>query len=127
MVATDLLWLKQNNKYYRKIKIDNDALKLLPEDGQLTDLTTMMMKMRIDDDDRSTAKGQEDNTFTSFFQFLILKIIRNSVEEQQSTMSWPRVSKVPINEFRTEGYIFLHFKHCFPQVVEISQLHDSEK
>ena len=58
VVVNALLWLKQNNKYYRKIIIENDALKLLPEDGQLTHLTTVMMKMRIDDDDQSTAKGQ---------------------------------------------------------------------
>ena len=29
-------------------------------------------------------------------------------------MSWPRVSKVPINEFRTEGYIFFAFQTLFP-------------
>ena len=54
--------VKAKQKILQKNK--NNALKLLPEDGQLTHLTTVMMKMRIDDDDQSTAKGQEENTFT---------------------------------------------------------------
>ena len=71
MVVNALLWLKQNNKYYRKIKIGNDALKLLPEDGQLTNLTT---EMRIGVDDQSTAKGQEENTSTSVVPILDSKL-----------------------------------------------------
>ena len=81
MVVNALLWLKQNNKYYRKIKIGNDALKLLPEDGQLTNLTTVMMKMRIDVDDQSTAKGQEENTSTSVVPILDSKLTENDISE----------------------------------------------
>jgi hypothetical protein len=29
------MWLKQNNKYYRSIEIDDIALQQLPEDGNL--------------------------------------------------------------------------------------------
>ena len=34
-----LLWLKQHNKYYRRIDIDYNALNDLPEDGNLPDLS----------------------------------------------------------------------------------------
>ena len=39
VVLKALLWLKQHNKYYRKIDIDYNALNDLPEDGNLPDLS----------------------------------------------------------------------------------------
>ena len=46
--------------------------------------------------------------------------IRQSVQEQQSnlpsTVAWPPAGETPINEFRTEGYIFCAFPTLFPTV-----------
>ena len=39
VVLKALLWLKQHNKYNRKIEIDYNALNDLPEDGNLPDLS----------------------------------------------------------------------------------------
>ena len=39
VVLNALLWLKQHNKYYRKVDIDYNALNELPEDGNLSDIS----------------------------------------------------------------------------------------
>ena len=51
MVLRALQWLKKHNKYYQKIKIDCRALSLLPDDGNLTGLCEVMMKMGIGDEE----------------------------------------------------------------------------
>lgn len=37
-VLDDIVWLRQNNPYYRNVAVDNAALQALPESGQLTGL-----------------------------------------------------------------------------------------
>ncbi|MGJ8945966.1 DUF6570 domain-containing protein, partial [Salmonella enterica subsp. enterica serovar Kentucky] len=36
-----LQWLKRNNRYYQDITLDESALAQLPEDGDLSELTTI--------------------------------------------------------------------------------------
>ena len=38
-----LRWLIQNNKYYRSVTIDSDALALLPEDGDISGLCAVTL------------------------------------------------------------------------------------
>ncbi len=57
VVLRALQWLKTNNIYYKDVKIDMDKLRQLPEDGDLTGLSTVMMEMSINED---TTTEQED-------------------------------------------------------------------
>ena len=44
-----LQWLLANNIYYRNVRIDPDAIAVLPEDGDLTGLHSMTLESSDDD------------------------------------------------------------------------------
>ena len=54
IVLRALQWLLANNIYYRNIRIDPDALALLPEDGDLTGLRSVT----VETDDQETRPPQ---------------------------------------------------------------------
>ena len=56
IVLRALQWLLANNIYYRNIRIDPDALALLPEDGDLTGLRSVT----VETDDQETPPAQND-------------------------------------------------------------------
>ncbi len=120
VVLRALQWLKTNNIYYKDVKIDMDKQRQLPEDGDLTGLSTVMMEMSINED---TTTEQEDphaaNLTTSFIPITNQKLkgtekekIRKSVENRH--LPWPSSSDVPLNEFTTEGYMSCAFPTLFP-------------
>ena len=45
VVLRALQWLLTNNIYYCNVRIDSDALALLPEDGNLTGLCSMTLEV----------------------------------------------------------------------------------
>ena len=112
-----LEWLKQNNKYYHDINLDESALTQLPEDGNLNGLS--MIVMSLDDDDHvNDSAPLDDDTFMSgtFVPMVPRKeteqnVIRQSISSRQHTnethgiVQWPQVANIPINEFKTEGYM----------------------
>ena len=124
VVQRALQWLKRN-KYYRNIDIDVSVLSQLPEDGDLTD------KCGVGIED--TAEKQEDEELPSedtdpadvatFIPVVARKMtekdtIRKSVHHRQPTedqvVPWPENGSVPIDEFKTEGYISCAFPTLFP-------------
>ncbi len=120
VVLRALQWLKTNNIYYKDVKIDMDKQRQLPEDGDLTGLSTVMMEMSINED---TTTEQEDphaaNLTTSFIPITNQKLkgtekekIRKSVENRH--LPWSSSSDVPLNEFTTEGYMSCAFPTLFP-------------
>ena len=59
-----LEWLKQINKYYRDINLDESALTQLPKDGNQNGLS--MIVMSLDDDDHvNDSAPLDDDTFMS--------------------------------------------------------------
>ena len=128
IVLRALQWLLANNIYYRNIRIDPDALALLPEDGDLTGLHSVT----VENDDQETPPAQndpsDDHIATSFVpnslnpRMTEQETIRKSVQERQShhpaetppTVMWPPSGGTPINEFKTEGYISCAFPTLFP-------------
>ena len=123
-----LQWLLANNVYYRNIRIDPNALALLPEDGDLTGLRSVT----VENDDQETPPAQNDahdaHIATSFVpnnlnpRMTEQETIRKSVEERQSlqpaetppVVMWPPSGGTPINEFKTEGYMSCAFPTLFP-------------
>ena len=51
VVLCALQWLLANNIYYRNVRIDSDAIALLPEDGDLTGLCSMTMESSADEEE----------------------------------------------------------------------------
>jgi len=53
VVLHALQWLLAKNIYYRNVRIDSDALALLPEDGDLTGLCSTTLELSDDDQELS--------------------------------------------------------------------------
>ena len=134
-VLSALQWLQVNNVYYHNLTIDHDSLALLPEDGDISGLTSVTFECisgETSQDPSSTA--DEDlydahlaTTFVPIFrsQRTEQETIRQSVQKRQSdhlptvppTVMWPAAGATSINEFNTEGYTGkTHRTDGFPQV-----------
>ena len=129
VVLRALQWLLANKKYYRSVRIDPDALALLPEDGDLTGLRSVTLETTDDPEPPSTQDEDPYDTHlsASFVPSTAQRMteqetIRQSVQARQShlqpvappTVSWPPSDSTPINEFNTEGYITCAFPTLFP-------------
>ena len=116
-----------NNIYYRNVRIDSDALALLPEDGDLTGLCSMTLESS--DDDQELSPPQDVDPYDAHLARTFVpstaqrlteqETIRQSINEQQPhqahpTAPWPASSGTPINKFNTEGYISCAFPTLFP-------------
>ena len=51
VVLCALQWLLGNNIYYLNVRIDSDALALLPEDGNLADLCCITLESSADEEE----------------------------------------------------------------------------
>ena len=56
VVLHALQWLLANNRYYVNVRINLDALALLPEDGNLTGLHSVTLDSTIDDPESLSAQ-----------------------------------------------------------------------
>ena len=131
-VRRALQWLVVNNKYYRNICIDPDALAMLPEDGDLSGLNSITLNSNDEDTGSFAAPDQDEDPYetnlsSSFVpsttqQMTEQETVKQSVQDRQSnqqpvspsTESWPPCGSTPINEFNTEGYISRAFPTLFP-------------
>ena len=126
-----LQWLLDNNKYYRNIHINHDALAMLPEDGDLTGLLTVSLNSNADTD-TTPAQDEDVDPHSTYLSGSFIpsatqrrteqETVRQSVQQRQShqqpvappTVSWPPTGSTPINEFNTEGYMSCAFPTLFP-------------
>ena len=116
-----LHWLKENNKYYRDIDIDDEILQFLPENGsiseklpQFTDDRTHSSEEEPNDEDEN---DNHDNPFNSqtFVPLLpnslsedgvINKILnRGQDNRNNSRLDWPSNEVSPVDEFNTPEYM----------------------
>ena len=130
VVLRALQWLLANNRYYRNVHINPNALAMLPEDGDLTGLHSVTLNSTTEDPEPPSVREEDPyNThlsasfIPSTAQWMTeQETIRQSVQERQShlqpvvppTLSWPHSGSTPINEFNTEGYISCAFPTLFP-------------
>ena len=129
VVLCALQWLLANNKYYRGVRLNPDALALLPEDGNLTGLHSVTLNTTSDDTELPSTQEEED-PYNAHLSASVVPIttqrmteqetVRQSVQERQShqqpatpTLSWPPSGSTPVNEFNTEGYISCAFPTLF--------------
>ena len=103
-----------------QLHISEQALQQLPEDGDLSNLTSLLTS------DPQSESSQDDlygaYLSTSFVpnaaqQRTEQETVQKSVQDLQSgshTLAWPTIGGTPINEFTTEGYFSMAFPTLFP-------------
>ena len=130
VVQEALTWLLENNRYYRAnaIRLNEDALQRLPQDGNLTD----MRSLQLGESSTYQCEPSEDlygaHLSTSFVpnptqQRTQQETVQQSIQDLQSgssrTLMWPTIGGAPINEFTTEGYLWPS-PPCFQQELQTS-------
>ena len=125
VVQRALQWLKRNNKYYRNINIDISVLSQLPDDGDLTDKCGVGIEDTAEkqEEEELPSEDTDPTDVATFIPVVARKMteketIRKSVHHRQPTedqiVPWPENGSVPIDEFKTEGYISCAFPTLFP-------------
>jgi hypothetical protein len=132
VVLNALQWLVANNKYYRSVCINQDALAMPPEDGDLSGLHSVSFESMEDITGSPETQDEDEDPYDtnlsgSFVPSTTQRMteqetVRQSVQERQShqrqvpppTVSWPPSGSTPINEFNTEGYMSCAFPTLFP-------------
>ena len=105
VVLRALQWLLANNRYYLNVRINVDALALLPDDRNLNGLHSITLDSTIDDPEPLSAQNEDpyDAHLSASFvpsttQWMtVQETIRQSVQERQPhqqqmappTVSWP--------------------------------------
>ena len=124
VVLGALQWLVTNNVYYSNIRIDDDILQQLPQDGNLLGLCTFTLPGLFDQE--SSSSQDPDDPYDAHLSRSFVpsvhrrrtesELVRQVVHSEQSTQStpWPAAGAAPINEFTTEGYITCAFPTLFP-------------
>ena len=124
VVLKALLWLKQRNKYYRRIDIDYNALNDLPENGNLPDLSGIKSSSVIEKESSLQHTDEDAHDAESFVPIAAQKlteieVVKKSIQERQksadqTTVPWLHRADTPVNEFNTEGYMSCAFPTLFP-------------
>ena len=121
-----LQWLKRNNKCYRNIDIDVSALSQLPEDRDLTDKCGVGIEDTAEKQEEEEELPSQDTDPTDVATFIPVvarkmtekETIRKSIHHRQPSedqiVPWPENGSVPIDEFKTQGYISSAFPTLFP-------------
>lgn len=120
-VARALLWLKENNDYYKDINIDNKILNSLPEDDSIIDMLPRLRDDQITDKNTDIENG-DDGISRSFVPLLpatqreevVINDTLERLQNQSQYITWPEIDGNPINEFQTIGYIVRAFPTLYP-------------
>ena len=105
VVAECLLFLKQNNPYFRDINIDSDALRQLPSDDLFPGAD-----VRIDTDGSDSKEGLENFHNCGTVNATHNKLMRDFKQQVlDEKLTYPSVGG-RVNEFSKPGYMNL----CFP-------------
>ncbi len=126
-IVTALVWLKAHNVYYQHITINFENVVSIPDDG---DMVPVMREFAIDvpesAEESAASKGPpsaaeslgeheaEDIIRDETFVPLLLPVDQQEKIHEQLTMPYPEMSRKPVDEFATEGYIAKAFPCLFP-------------
>ncbi len=126
-------WLIAHNVYYRHIQHHQEALSLLPQDGDISNLSSVTVNSPTEVVPEQTHETEDSYNAHLSQTFVPLnyqrsteqEVVRQSVEQSNSHQSqasssfsppvvmWPQSGDMPINEFRTEGYMTCAFPTLF--------------
>ena len=132
VVLRALQWLV-DNKYYRNVRINQEALAMLPEDGDLSGLRSVTVDSTDEDTTSPSTLDEGEDPYSTHLSGSFVpsttqrmteqETVRQTVQERQRhrqpaaappTVSWPPSGSTPINEFNTEGYMSCAFPTLFP-------------
>ena len=106
-VLSALTWLQANNVYYRNIAINHNSLALLPEDGDISCLTSVTFESTSDESNQDPSSAADEDPYDAHLARTFVPIsrcqrteqetFRQSVQERQSdhlptvppTIIWP--------------------------------------
>ncbi|KAK3925970.1 LOW QUALITY PROTEIN: ATP-dependent DNA helicase pfh1 [Frankliniella fusca] len=114
-VKKALLWLKNNNDFYRDIEISTDNLDILPADGNVyNNLSGIDIEECSTDDNEeniSCVQENEDQITES-----VVPMLGDTSEQDyfNNIMGWPSLGEQPVNEFSHVGFIAKAFPTLFP-------------
>ena len=131
VVHQALQWLLSHNMYYRanNVRIDHNAIAQLPDDGNLSNVTSITIESPEASDPPDATTESSDPYDAHLAQSFVpiatrsmteQEAVRHSVHQRQScspthaTLMWPTIGGTPINEFTTEGYFSCAFPTLFP-------------
>lgn len=108
-IKSALIWLKNNNEYYRDIEIDYQALSTLPENESLLN-TLISTEVNGPDDNDDT-----ENVYTTNVPQMMPLNQNEEIERAiNGPIDYPVIQDTPVDEFRTAGYIACAFPKLFP-------------
>ena len=109
------------------VTIDTTALDQLPQDGNISQLVSVAEDTTTDSPSTSdTAAAEDDSCEEDLPQSFVpvaapsmteQETVQQSVQQRQSshsTLMWPTIGGMPLNEFTTEGYFTCAFPTLFP-------------
>ena len=120
-----LQWLLVNNRYYRAlgVTIDPNSLAQLPQDGNVSHLVSATETCSSVDNSYAANNQHRTDEDDDHLPQSFIPVAAPSMTEQEavqqsvqqhhlptSTLMWPSIGGVPLNEFTTEGY----FTSCLP-------------
>ena len=134
VVQQALQWLLVNNRYYRAlgVTIDPNSLAQLPQHGNVSHLVSVTEACSSVDnsstaeipaaDNQHPTDEDDDHLPQSFIPVAAPSMteqeaVQQSVQQRHlpaSTLMWPSIGGVPLNEFTTEGYFTCAFPTLFP-------------
>ena len=133
-----LEWLKANNKAYSDILICPDRLLMLPVDGEIDDIPTVVYNAdTLHGNDKGPAENQfdigevtgttnscvilpdEPRNICAEVQNIVNEVVQNPKEVTENrrgtiTIPWPSRGDVPVSEFTTAYFFTLAFPCLFP-------------
>ena len=86
-----LLWLKNNNKYYKHITISNDNMSAYPDDSDISE-HFKLIEMELHDDIH-----EDDNIISNSFIPHVLTIDQDAYIDKELHLRCPDTSTEPIN------------------------------
>lgn len=123
-VREALIWLKENNQYYRDIIIDEGVLRDLLVDGDVSGLIPRIENLQLAnrDNDQPLDNIIAGSGFPNIPVVNQERAIQDNLQVRHGIQrhaavnigDWPELNQDPMNEFRNEGIICKAFPFLFP-------------
>ena len=84
VVLCALQWLLANNKYYRSIHINHEALAMLPEDGDLSGLHSVTLNSTEEDMELPSAHDEDEDTYSTHLSSSFVPSTAQRMTEQET-------------------------------------------
>ena len=117
-----LLWLKQNNRFYNDITIDDEILRSLPKDESVVHLFPQLQDDQTIKENSGDSENNDDVISSTFVPSLLNMhredvAINDTLDRMQTgnhPLMWPDIEGIPINEFQMPGYMVRAFPTLYP-------------